>query len=170
MHEVVQFIIVIDKQTDVTTTSRRPVHVGYLSVFWLHVKYSANSVELCHCAISTLTIMLNFYGSFFTLIWVRGRSRSLKMSPFDRPYTTSYWSARVRVRVRVRVELGQGIALSYTISCWTSVSVSVAIRKPPLVKAETALKKIYGEKRFSIWRMKFLHLVMWHDHDIDFAR
>jgi len=28
----------------------------------------------------------------------------------------------------------------------------------------------YGEKRFSIWRMEFLHPAMWHDHDIDFAR
>ena len=25
--------------------------------------------------------------------WVRGRSRSLKMSPFDRPHATFYWSA-----------------------------------------------------------------------------
>jgi len=24
--------------------------------------------------------------------WVRGHSRSLKMAPFDRPYTTFYWS------------------------------------------------------------------------------
>jgi len=32
-------------------------------------------------------------------------------------------------------------------------------------------KKIkYGEKRFSMWWMEFLHPVMWHDHDIDFAR
>jgi len=32
-------------------------------------------------------------------------------------------------------------------------------------------KKIkYGEKRFSIWRMEFLHPAMWHDDDIDFAR
>jgi len=32
-------------------------------------------------------------------------------------------------------------------------------------------KKIkYGEKRFSIWRMEFLHPAMWHDHDIYFAR
>jgi len=32
-------------------------------------------------------------------------------------------------------------------------------------------KKI-GEKRFSIWRMEYLHPAMWHDHDddIDFAR
>jgi len=53
-------------------------------------------------------------------------------------------------------------------------SVSETIRKPPLVKAQTALKnkkKIkYGEKRFSIWRMEFLHPAMWHYYDIDFAR
>ena len=47
------------------------------------------------------------------------------------------------------------------------------IRKPPLLKAKTALRKPkknkikYGEKRFSIWRMEFLHPAMWHDHDID---
>jgi len=28
--------------------------------------------------------------------WVSGCSRSLKMAPFDRPYTPSYWSAVVR--------------------------------------------------------------------------
>jgi len=47
------------------------------------------------------------------------------------------------------------------------------IRKPPLVRAWTALKTkkiIYGEKRFSTWRMEFLHPAMWHDHDIDFVR
>ena len=33
----------------------------------------------------------------------RDRSRSLKMAPFDRPYTTFYWSAIVN------------IALSYTV-------------------------------------------------------
>ena len=31
-------------------------------------------------------------------------------------------------------------------------------------------KKKYDEKRFSVWRMEFLHPAMWHDHDIDFAR
>ena len=31
-------------------------------------------------------------------------------------------------------------------------------------------KKKYGEKRFSTWRMEFLHPAMWYDHDIDFAR
>ena len=28
---------------------------------------------------------------------VRGRSRSLKMAPFDRPYVTFYWSAIVTI-------------------------------------------------------------------------
>ena len=28
---------------------------------------------------------------------VRGRSRSLKMAPFDRPYATLYWSAIVNI-------------------------------------------------------------------------
>jgi len=42
-------------------------------------------------------------------------------------------------------------------------SVSETIRKPPLVKAQTALKqKKYGEKRFSIWQMELLHSAMWH--------
>ena len=27
--------------------------------------------------------------------WVKGRSRSLKMAPFDRTYATFYWSAIV---------------------------------------------------------------------------
>ena len=50
-------------------------------------------------------------------------------------------------------------------------SVSETIREPPLVKAQTAFKKInFGEKRFSIWRMELLHPAMWYDHDIDFAR
>jgi len=28
---------------------------------------------------------------------VRGRSRSLKMAPFDRPYATFYWSAKLNI-------------------------------------------------------------------------
>jgi len=30
---------------------------------------------------------------------VRGRSRSLKMAPFDRPYASFYWSAVVNIAV-----------------------------------------------------------------------
>jgi len=29
--------------------------------------------------------------------WVRGCSRSLKMAPFDRPYTIFYWSTIVNI-------------------------------------------------------------------------
>jgi len=49
-------------------------------------------------------------------------------------------------------------------------SVSETIRKPLLIKDQTAFKnpkKIkYGKKRFSIRRMELLHPAMWHDHDI----
>jgi len=30
-------------------------------------------------------------------MWARGHSRSLKMAPFDRPYTTFYWSTIVSI-------------------------------------------------------------------------
>ena len=55
---------------------------------------------------------------------------------------------------------------------YTHTTVSKTIRMPPLVKDQTAFKKKikYGEKRFSIWRIKILHPAMWHDHDTNFAR
>ena len=31
--------------------------------------------------------------------WIRGCSRLLKMVPFDRPFTTFYWSAMVTIAV-----------------------------------------------------------------------
>jgi len=34
---------------------------------------------------------------------VRGRSRSLKMAPFDRPYATFYWSAIVNIALSCAV-------------------------------------------------------------------
>ena len=34
---------------------------------------------------------------------VRGRSRSLKMAPFDRPYVTFYWSAIVNIALSCTV-------------------------------------------------------------------
>ena len=33
----------------------------------------------------------------------RGRSRSLKMAPFDRPYTTFYWSAIVNITLSCQI-------------------------------------------------------------------
>jgi len=51
-------------------------------------------------------------------------------------------------------------------TCHQCKSVWETIRKPPLLKAQTALNKQnetkYGEKRFSIWRMELLHPAMWH--------
>jgi len=50
------------------------------------------------------------------------------------------------------------------LSGFNITSVSETIQKPPPVKAQTALKtkKIkYGEKRFLVWRMEFLHPAMW---------
>jgi len=35
--------------------------------------------------------------------WVRSCSRSLKMAPFDRPYTTFYWSAVVNIALSCTV-------------------------------------------------------------------
>jgi len=52
-------------------------------------------------------------------------------------------------------------------------SVSDTIRKPPFVKAQTALKNKISKiwrKRFLKWRMELLRPAMWHDHDINFAR
>ena len=34
---------------------------------------------------------------------VKGRSRSLKMAPFDRPHTTFYWSAIVNIALSCTV-------------------------------------------------------------------
>jgi len=50
-----------------------------------------------------MTVSLTVYEMFTVKVlrdlenWVRGCSRSLKMSPFDRPYTTFYWSAVVNI-------------------------------------------------------------------------
>jgi len=35
--------------------------------------------------------------------WVRGRSRSLKMAPFDRRYATFYWSAIVTIALSCKI-------------------------------------------------------------------
>jgi len=35
---------------------------------------------------------------------VRGRSRSLKITPFDRPYATLYWSAIVNINQSINKE------------------------------------------------------------------
>jgi len=49
-------------------------------------------------------------------IWVWGRSRSLKMARFDRPYATFYWSAIVN------------IGLSCTISSYLTLNNIVTLK------------------------------------------
>ena len=54
-------------------------------------------------SIVTMAICLDISEIFSVKEWrdlenqVRGRSRSLKMAPFDRPYATFYWSAIVNI-------------------------------------------------------------------------
>jgi len=54
-------------------------------------------------SIATVAVSVAVYEIFSVKEWrdlknqVRGRSRSLKMAPFNRPYTTFYWSAIVNI-------------------------------------------------------------------------
>jgi len=47
--------------------------------------------------------MLNFYGSFFTLLWVRGHSRLLKLVSFKSLGADSYSPSIVTMAVSVAV-------------------------------------------------------------------
>jgi len=60
------------------------------------ISYSTSMVTI---AVSLVISEIFSVKEWFDLeIWVWGRSRSLKMARFDRPYTTSYWSAIVNYR------------------------------------------------------------------------
>ena len=54
-------------------------------------------------SIVTMAVSLTVYEIFSVKVfrdlenWVRGCLRSLKMAPFNRPYTTLYWSAIVNI-------------------------------------------------------------------------
>jgi len=54
-------------------------------------------------SVVTMAVSLTVYEIFSVKVWrdlenwVRGCSRSLKMSPFYRPYTTFYWSTIVNI-------------------------------------------------------------------------
>ena len=54
-------------------------------------------------SIVTMTVSVAVCEIFSVKVWhdlknqVRGRSRSLKMVPFDRPHATFYWSAIVNI-------------------------------------------------------------------------
>jgi len=53
--------------------------------------------------VATMAVSLAVYEIFSVKVrrdlenWVRGCSRSLKMAPFDRPYTTFYWFAIINI-------------------------------------------------------------------------
>jgi len=80
-------------------------------------------------------------------------------------------SAWVWISIYSEVKVRECVWNSTQVQPTKTTSVSETIRKPPLVKAWTALKKIkYGKKRFSIWQMELLHPAMWHHRYIDFAR
>ena len=82
------------------------------------------------------------------------------MNWFKLECTTRAFVTALQLTVRYEMSVIIIITLANTVQ----TSVVETIRKPPLVKAQTAFKnKKCGEKRFSIWRMR-------HDHDIDFAR
>jgi len=59
--------------------------------------------------VATMAVSLAVYGIFSVKEWrdlenwVRGCSTSLKMVPFDRPYTTFYWSAIVSIALSCTV-------------------------------------------------------------------
>jgi len=63
----------------------------------VHISYSASVV--------TMAVSVAVCEIFSVKEWrdlenqARGRSRSLKMAPFDRPYATFYWSAIVNIAI-----------------------------------------------------------------------
>ena len=67
------------------------------------VSYSPSTV--------TMAVYLTVYEIFSVKVyrdlenWVRSCSRSLKMAPFDRPYTTLYWSAIANIALSATVFL-----------------------------------------------------------------
>jgi len=57
----------------------------------------------------------------------------------------------------------------YPYNCIENDTYAAARQRPNCIKKNKNKIK-YGEKRFSIWRIKILHPAMWHDHDTNFAR
>jgi len=66
------------------------------------ISFLTHGVSYSPCTV-TMAVSLTVYEIFSVKVlrdlenWVRGCSRSLKMAPFDRPYTTFYWSAIVNI-------------------------------------------------------------------------
>jgi len=58
---------------------------------------------------------------------VRGRSRSLKMSPFDRTYATFYWSAIVNIRKVIEIGAIQKLRYGFLFAFLVNMAVSVTV-------------------------------------------
>jgi len=67
------------------------------------VPFESLGAVSCSPSIVTMPVSLAISEIFSVKEWrylddqVRGRSRSLRMTPFDRPYATFYWSAIVTI-------------------------------------------------------------------------
>jgi len=59
------------------------------------------------------------------------------------------------------------LSTATTNKCIVDDTKAAARQSPNCIKKTKKIK--YGEKRLSIWRMEFLHPLMWNHHDIDFA-
>ena len=59
------------------------------------VSYSPSIVTMAVCLAISEIFSVKQWGDLGNQ--VRGRSRSLRMAPFDRPYATFYWSAIVNI-------------------------------------------------------------------------
>ena len=69
---------------------------------WYHLKACVVCTVSYSPSIVIMTVSLAISEIFSVKEWrdqnqVRGRPRSLKMAPFDRPYATFYWSAIVNI-------------------------------------------------------------------------
>jgi len=90
-----------------------------------------------------------------------------------RPLSTSGSQTIVVLHARLYGDTTTATALTSALTCnyFTNKCIGddTKAAAPQSLKC-TKNKNKYGEKRFSIWRMEFLHPAMWHDHDIDFVR
>ena len=57
--------------------------------------------------------------------WVTGRSRSLKMAPFDRPYVTFYWTAIVTTALSCTIFELFDVELYHEFEIWFKRSLKV---------------------------------------------
>ena len=95
--------------------------------------------------------------------WGTSIPRSISVAP---PLSIAPGSATVLDWTSINSNV-VGLLMHYINKCIGDDTKAAARQSLNCIKNK---KNKYGAKRFSIWRMEFLHPAMWHDHDIDFAR